>query len=113
MPSGVNEVFEDTIFRKKSELTNATQARLLVGVDKAGFGGSALRAQYSTDQSSWFHLDGSTGPEVAIDSTGLQVSSWITLTAGAQADVFLRVVGVGGNGSRDPRFSNISIQVKK
>lgn len=40
------------------------------------------------------------------------MASWVTLTAGAQADVFLRLVGTGGNDSASPVFGCIFLQVK-
>jgi hypothetical protein len=86
-----------------------------VNVFAAGAAGpppAKLRAQYSTDQSSWNYLDGSSGPSVNEDTTGLQVSSWVNLAAGAKADVFLRIVGLDGDGSTDPFFGRLDIQVK-
>src|SRR5688500_6535687 len=35
-------------------------------------GGATIRAQHSTDQSSWTYLDGATGPSVGVGTTGLK-----------------------------------------
>ena len=49
---------------------------------------------------------------MTINTTGLKVSSWVSLAAGATADVFLRVVGINGDATADPGFANIVLQVK-
>ena len=85
---------------------------MLSNVGQAGAGSAALRVQYSSDQSAWNYLDGGTGPSVTISTTGLKVSTWVALVAGAKADVFLRVVGINGDGSADPSFGNVILQVK-
>ncbi|MDQ5822414.1 MAG: hypothetical protein M3540_13335, partial [Actinomycetota bacterium] len=88
------------------------QVRLLSNVGQAGTATAALRVQYSLDQAAWNYLDGGTGPSVGINTTGLKVSAWLNLPAGAKADVFLRVVGINGDGTADPSFGNIILQVK-
>jgi hypothetical protein len=77
-----------------------------------GTGAAAIRAQYSTDQSSWNYLDGSAGPSVTVSTTGLKVSGWVSVTAAAKADVFIRAVGIAGDASADPAFANVLLQVK-
>jgi hypothetical protein len=99
--------------RTKADLTNASQTRLLGNVETAGAGATTeLRAQYSTDQSTWNSLDGGTGPSIAINAVGLRVSSWVNIAAGAKSDVFLRLVGINGDGAADPSFGITEIQVK-
>jgi hypothetical protein len=111
-PAALTELFGTTIGRLKANLTASAQVRLLANVAQAGAATAALRVQYSTDQASWNSLDGSTGPAVNINTTGLKVSSWVDLVAGANADVFLRVVGINGDGTADPDFGNMVLQVK-
>ncbi len=112
MPAALTEIFNATIHRTMVDLSNATQARLTVGVGRAGFATAELRGQYSTDGATWFYLDGTSGPSVPINAVGLQVSSWVNLDAGAQADVYIRIVGINGNGAADPRFGLITIQFR-
>ena len=118
MPAALTEI--GTRFRQKSNL-GALQsvsdvpiyARLQANVVTAGFAGSKLRAQASPDNgSNWFYLDGNTGPEVAIDSTGLQMSGWIQCEDTNKVDLLFRLVGVGGNGVVDPEFSSITLEFK-
>jgi len=112
-PAALTEFLGATRNRTKYDLTNATQVRLIVNVMVAGATTPAkIRAQYSTDLSTWYYLDGASGPSVDINTTGLKVSAWVNLAAGAKADVYLRIVGIDGNGAADPAFGNIALQVK-
>ena len=78
----------------------------------AGYAGASLRVQYSTDETNWYYLDGVSAPNCVITATGVEESAWVTLSAGAQADVYLRVVGINGDGIVDPQFGSITIQFK-
>lgn len=111
-PAGLTELFGTTVGRLKADLTSALQVRLIANVATAGAAGAAIRAQYSTDQSSWNYLDGVTGPSAGVGTTGLKVSAWANVTGAAKADVFIRVVGISGDGTADPAFANVLLQVK-
>ena len=63
-PAAPTELFGTTVGRVKADLTAAAQVRLIGNVATAGAAAAAIRAQYSTDQSSWTYLDGSAGPSV-------------------------------------------------
>lgn len=97
-------------YRLKVDLTNASSARLSTFIGTNGFAGSKLKLQYSTDQAAWVD----TGAEVALDAgaTTLSVGSYASIPAGAKADVFLRIVGIAGNGIVDPSFSHLVIYFK-
>lgn len=112
MPAALTEFWGRDDSRMQYDLTDGVQARLLVNVDTAAAASAELRIQYSTDQSSWNYLDGGTGPSVVVDSTGLKVSSWVNITAGAKSDVFLRVVGINSDGAADPRFGIVQLQIR-
>jgi hypothetical protein len=99
-------------WRKKVDLSDATEARLVVPVGIAGTGAAKLYAQYSTDLASWNYLDGGTGPSASIGTTGVKVSSWFNLPSGAKSDVYLRLVADGGDGNVDLGFGVIEIQVR-
>jgi hypothetical protein len=111
-PAALTELFGTTTGRLKADLTASTQVRLLSNVEQVGAATAAFRVQYSTDQASWNYLDGSGGPSVSINTTGLKVSGWVSLAAGAKADVFLRAVGINGDATADPGFSSVILQVK-
>ncbi len=114
MPAALTEFNSNTQGRTKADLTNATQSRLVVHMmSTQGAASAELRAQYSTDASAWNYLDGATGPAVAINSASVTLASaWVSLVAGAKADVFIRVAGINGDGIISPSFGNISLQVR-
>lgn len=111
-PSTLDEFLSRAIHRVKKDLSLVTQARLEVMVSALGASTATIALQYSTDQSTWNYLDGGTGPSVAINGGGLKVSSWVNVTGGAKADVFLRLVGNGGDGAADPSFGNCHVELK-
>ena len=111
-PAGLTELFGTTVGSLKADLTSAAQVRLIASVATAGAAGAAIRAQYSTDQSSWNYLDGAAGPSVSVGTTGLKVSAWVNVTGAAKADVFIRAAGIGGDGAADPALANILLQVR-
>jgi len=113
MPAAETELPTSPRYRTKVDLTNYRQARMVVNVLTAGATTPAkLLVQYSTDETTWYYLDGSSGPSVNIDATGVKVGSWVNLTSGAKADVFLRIVGIDGDGVADPQFNEITVQFK-
>jgi hypothetical protein len=98
-PAGLTEFLGDTlgVNRTKADMTHVLQVRLVAVVLVAGGATPAkLRAQYSTDDSTYAYIDGATGPTVDINSTGRIASAWVTPTALALADVYLRIVGIDG-----------------
>ncbi len=117
MPAAKTEVRGVDAFRVRADLTKALQVRLVAFVKVAGSTNAELRVEYSTDSTLTFgspaYLDGGTGPSVNIATTGLRVSSWVTLAAGAQADVNLRLVGINGDGVADPSLGNAFLQVRE
>lgn len=112
-PAALTELFGLNDRRLPFDLSRFSQARITVNVEVAAFTGATLRAEFATtDGGTYAALDNSTGPNVAIDTTGTKVSSWVNLTTAARADVFLRIVGVGGDGTVDPDLGLISIQFR-
>lgn len=113
-PAGNTELFGLTDRRTKFDLTRFTEVRLVANVEVAGVTGAKLRGEYSTNESAWNDIEngGGSGPEVAIDATGTQVSSWVLIPSGAQADVFLRIVGIDGDGAGDPDLGLIALQFR-
>jgi hypothetical protein len=113
MPSALTEFGGDTAHRTRYDLSDAGEARLVVNVTAGGAATPArIRAQYSTNQSSWDYLDGSSGPSVDIDSAGLFTSPWAPLASSAKADSYLRIVGLDGDDAADPVFGRIDVQVR-
>lgn len=103
-------------FRSQADLTNATEARISMFLPSAALllSPPSFAAQYSTDNgSTWNALDGGTGPSITYATGFLTlVSSWITLAGGAQADVLLRVVESGGDGTTSIALGTVRLEVK-
>ena len=52
-------------------------------------------------------------PATPLNVTNTVVSSaWINLVAGAKADVFIGLIGSGGDGALDPAFGSIVAQFR-
>lgn len=111
MPAALTEPFS-TRLRLPIDLTYVDQVRLTVRVMTPGATGAKLRIQYSADQVTWNYLDGVSGPSVTIDAAIPVTSSWVTLAAGAKADVWLRLVGLDGDGVADPAWGLMTLQMK-
>ena len=114
-PVALTEFNNAKIYRAKHDLTNATQARILLfeaAPQLAPASIPTVAAQFSTDGgTTWTYLDNATGPSLTYGS-GAVVSGWITLTAAAKADVLLRVVASGGDGTASNNYGTIYVQVK-
>lgn len=117
MPNAVTEIFGSIINRAQHDLTNATHARLVLLLPTPNIVlplpyTPGLAAQYSANGgATWASLDGAGGPSLAYGA-GAVVSGWVSLAAGAQADVLLRVVASGGDGATSLPFGAIYLQVK-
>ncbi len=112
MPAGLTEFLGLTIARVKADLSSASQARLSARVTVAGFAGAVLAAQYSTDETNWTYCDAVSGPSATITTASTVAGSWVTLDPSANADMFLRLVGSGGNGVVSPQFGAVVLEVK-
>jgi hypothetical protein len=116
MPSAITELFNDSQWRMKLDLGGAAQFRLVAIQGGVGAPGSKLRVQYSTDQITWSDLEnrGMTG-DLALATTGatqLVIGEWGPITDAAKGDVFLRVVGLNGNGKATSAWFSIRMQLK-
>jgi hypothetical protein len=110
-PAAVTELGGSTRHRTHFDLTNVTKARLVVNVMVAGAAAADLCVEYSLDQTTWSALAGGSGVCAAINATGVRISSLPNIAAAAKADVYLRVIGRNGNGTLDPAFGHISLEV--
>lgn len=99
------------------DLTNALSARIVIRTDSvAAAAGSKLILRYATTNTSTVGSYSDIGTsEVSVSPTAgstAYASSWITLAAGAKANVFVAVVVSGGDGVVDPSFSQIRMEYK-
>lgn len=117
MPAAATLLFSSTFHVRKLDLTNYTQGRLIVSKGSvAGNFGSKLILRYHTSFSSTasdYSDIGTSEVSVAVDSgVGGIVSSWVNLATGAKADVWIAVIGTGGDGAIDPTFGTISAEFR-
>ncbi len=112
MPAALTEIFGNTYYRISYNLSNFNYARLVGNVVQAGATNAQIRVQYSVNGTNWFYLDEVSGPNVAINTTGLKISNWVKIAPGAKTDVYLRLVGINGDGGADPRFNCFRLQVR-
>lgn len=103
------------IYRAQHDLTNATQARLILITPVATsvpFNKPDLWAEFSTDNGgSWDFLDGSSGPVLTF-AAGEISSAWVTLTGAAQADVLIRVMAKATSATAACTFGSLYVQCK-
>lgn len=101
----------------KADLSNYSEVRLVVNKQATLGAASAIlelryAAVFGTAAASYSSI-GTSAVQVAINvqNSALE-SAWIPLVAGAKGDVFLAIVGSGGDGVLDPTFGNISAQFR-
>lgn len=117
MPSAVDFLNGDYRTKTKLDLTNFTQCRIVIQTrGTAGATGAKLIAKYKTTDSttaSDFSDIGTGEVSATIDSSNtITTSSWTDLAADAKADVFVVVVGSGGNGSTSPTVGSVHLQFR-
>lgn len=115
VPAALTEFNGLTIHRAKHDLTNATQVRLALFLSSPNalpVAVPTVAVQYSANGgATWSYLDGATGPSVTYGA-GAVIGGWVGLTAGAKADVLLRVVASGGDGATSLGFGTLAVQAK-
>jgi hypothetical protein len=118
MPAVKTEVFNTAGLRQLVNLTGYTQARFWSSkVYTAGATGSRIYVEYSTDQVTWAAIDGSSDGSlsslsITVESPPARSTSPFVITPAARAVVYLRIVGVGGDGVADPQWGNVGLEVE-
>jgi len=103
---------------RPDDLTGYTQVRLRV--NKQGTSGAAAsklilryKAAPFTQTVANYSDIGASEVSVATNVNGTFLeTAWINLVAGAKADVFLALLGSGGDGALDPAFGQIAAEFK-
>ena len=92
-----------------TDLTEYTECRLFTSLGLAAFSSAILTVQYATSIAGAYStlvsipLSGATGPKD---------SGWVGIASGANNFVYIRLVGAGGNGIEDPRFSPPTLLIR-
>ena len=115
MPAALTEFNGLTIYRTKYDLTNASQARIVISFPTGTIVpvSPIFAVQYSTNNgTTWAYLDGVSGPSAGY-GPGVQAGAFVAITALAlPADVQLRVVASGGDGATTVLIGIVEVQVK-
>lgn len=112
-PAAVTELGGVQRFRTLADLRGISFAEIFTIVTAAGFAGTTLGLQYTTDltgATGWDYIDGGTGPSVPLDATDLVQSGRFRITRAAQAPVALRLVTAGGNATADPAIGLTTVE---
>jgi len=115
MPAADTFLFSSARHIQLLDLNGMTFVRFKVNKQgTAGQAGAKLTLKYAlsySETASNYSDIGTSAVEVAIDATNTYLDSgWIELTDEAKSgDVYIAVVGSGGNGVLDPAFGTISM----
>lgn len=118
MPAVKTEIFATSGLRQLMNLTGYTQARFWSSkVYTAGATGSKLYVEYSTDQVTWAALDGTadgsqSSLSITVENPPARSTAPFVIAPAARALVYLRIVGVGGDGVADPEWGNVGLEVE-
>lgn len=117
MPAALSFWFSTATVAKgvqRLDLTGYTQVRLLVNKQAtAGATAAKLILRYKASPFTQAVADysdiGTSEVSVAVNVANAYLDTgWINLSAGAKADVFLALMGLGGDGTIDPNFGTIT-----
>lgn len=95
--------------RTKADLTNCSDARVVVRLMAIGSVNCLVKVQWSTDEAAWTDL---CTVGIGGGAAGTRAGAWTALAAGAKADVFLRLCTISNDAVADPAFGNIYLQVR-
>jgi len=103
-----------------SDLSAFTQCRVGIRIGStAGFAGSKVNVRYytaSSNTASNFLAMGLSSADVSVNLDGststAYMGAWTTLTPAARAEVFLGVIGTGGDGIVSPVVGNVHLQCR-
>lgn len=107
--SSVQEFKGATYHRTKYIMDGTTELRLIANVSTPGASGSYITAQWSSNLVSWNFFTTGSDPRCPIDVTGFQESPWSVITTGSVGDLYIRIVGSGGNGIADPSIALVAL----
>jgi hypothetical protein len=96
------------------DLLGFTMFRAVLNVATAGAVNSDVHFEGSLDGTAFADLDGVTGPEIAIGTTGAKDTGWVALAAAYRADsIFIRMVEKDGDGVADPVLRQVYLMFSR
>lgn len=113
VPLAATEFAASTSVRGVFDLTMFREIRLVAKVNGQASASAILYLEYAPDGATFVAIDGGTGTNLAVGSTGIKVSGWVSIAAAAKiANATLRVMGSGGDGATVGSFANIYAEVR-
>lgn len=111
IPGAATDLLGVTGYRLAADLTQATSYRLVAFLGAPGGTGAKLRAMYSTTAGGAMGaID--TGGDIAADAAGRVTGAWTALPAPAQADVWVTVQGLDGDGATEAAIQYLAIEFR-
>ena len=111
IPASATDLLGVTGYRLAADLTQATSYRLVAFLAAGGATGAKLRAMYSTTAGgAMAAID--TGGDIAADASGRVTGAWTALPAPAQADVWVTVQGLDGDGVTEAAIQYLAIEFR-
>lgn len=116
MTTAEQEIAGSTELRTVHDFSGYQYCRVSTAMTSGATGapGAFIYPQYSTDFSAWSSLSlaGGSAPSCRIDTVGSTAGPWVPLASGAKTEVWLRIMGVSGDGAMDPFIGNVVLELK-
>lgn len=112
MPAAATEMYAATnAIRTQIDMTYATDVRAVVRTGNiAGAAGAVLYFEYSANQVAWVNLGIANTAINAANTT--TTSAWTAVPVGAKGDMYVHVMGSGGDGAIDPDLKMVQLQFR-
>jgi hypothetical protein len=111
VPASATDLLGVTGFRLAADLTLATDYRIVAFLADGAAAGAKLRAMYATTGGGALAAIDSSG-DIAADAAGRVTGTWTALPAPAQADVWVTVQGLSGNGAAEATIQYLAIEFR-
>lgn len=111
-PAAATEMFSATqAIRTRIDMTYATDVRAVVRVSNtAGVAGAVIYFEYSANGAAWTNLG---LPNIAINTANTTTTTaWTAVPVGAKGDMYIHVMGSGGDGVADPILKMVQLQFR-
>jgi major tropism determinant Mtd-like protein len=115
-PAAERALANSTRFILRADLTGYSDVRLGVRVTAAGAAGAIVTLKYmitfSTTVGDWLQIGSAAQVTASLAATGWATSGWVSLAAGAKADVHLVVSEQGGDAVADPAVGPVTAEFR-
>jgi hypothetical protein len=98
--------------RKKIDLTNANEIRIVAGVMTASTSANTPRIYFNYATSDIAPNTTLTSNSISLATAATTATAWESIPSGAKADVWVSLFGAGGDGAADPVITEVALQVR-